>query len=286
MHLLFRGKEQVKLLEEGKVEKLLREQTVKQGRIYDSPESAHSIASFAETYKLDLGELLEQDIKAYKTFNEFFYRKLKPDARPVENPAPNAFCSAADCRLTAYSTLSDAEKFWIKGDEFTIPRLLHGKSDTESGGDFSDGASLAIFRLAPADYHRFHSPLDGTIIGEPTNIDGTYYTVNPQAVNEVNFDVFTANKRSIMYVQHAGTGKKVAIVAVGAMLVGSVNWTRKAGEEIKKGEELGYFAYGGSTVIAVFPTGLIKFDEDLVTNSENTLETLMKVGYSLGITDS
>lgn len=61
-----------------------------------------------------------------------------------------------------------------------------------------------------------------------------------------------------MYVQHAGTGKKVAIVAVGAMLVGSVNWTRKAGEEIKKGEELGYFAYGGSTVIAVFPTGLIK----------------------------
>lgn len=82
--------------------------------------------------------------------------------------------------------------------------------------------------------------------------------MNPQAVNEVNFDVFTANKRSVIYIQHAGTGKKVAIVAVGAMLVGSVNWTRKPGEEIKKGEELGYFAYGGSTVIAVFPTGLVK----------------------------
>jgi len=286
MHLLFHGKEQVKLLEGGKIEKLLHEQSVKQGKIYDTPDSAHSIASFIATYKLDINELLEQDIKSYKTFNEFFYRKLKPDTRPVENSAPNAFCSAADCRLTVYSTVSDAQKFWIKGDEFTIPRLLHGKVDTGSADEFSDGASLAIFRLAPADYHRFHSPLDGTIIGEPTNIDGTYYTVNPQAVNEVDFDVFTANKRSVMYVQHAGTGKKVAFVAIGAMLVGAVNWTRKAGEEIKKGEELGYFAYGGSTVIVVFPAGLIKFDDDLVKNSENVLETLMKVGYSLGVTAS
>ena len=86
----------------------------------------------------------------------------------------------------------------------------------------------------------------------------TYYTVNPQAVNEVDFDVFTANKRSIIYIKHALTGKTVAFVAIGALLVGSVNWTKSAGDEVKKGDELGYFAYGGSTVIAVFPSGLIK----------------------------
>ena len=71
-------------------------------------------------------------------------------------------------------------------------------------------------------------------------LNRTYYTVNPQAVNEVNFDVFTANKRSVIYIQHKASGKKVAIVAVDAMLVGSVNWTKKAGDEVSKGEELGY----------------------------------------------
>jgi len=74
----------------------------------------------------------------------------------------------------------------------------------------------------------------------------------------------------------------VVIVAVGAMLVGSIAWTKKQGDQVKKGEELGYFAYGGSTVIAVFPKGSVTFDEDLVKNSNNVLETQMKVGQHIG----
>ena len=84
--------------------------------------------------------------------------------------------------------------------------------------------------------------------------------VNPQAVNEPGFDVFTANTRSVLYMTHAKTGLPVAFVAVGALLVGSVNWTNGGtpGNAIARGEELGYFAYGGSTVIAIFPQGVIK----------------------------
>jgi phosphatidylserine decarboxylase len=249
-----------------------------EGKLYDSPNSAASIPSFVSTYSLDTSELLEPDTTKYKTFNEFFSRKLKPNARPVENADdPLAICSAADCRLTVYQTVDLAKQFWIKGREFTISNLLGEDPSSEKSSVF-DGASVAVFRLAPADYHRFHSPIDGTVADtDIVHIPGQYYTVNPQAVNEPGFDVFTANTRSVLYLTHAATGLPVAFVAIGALLVGSIGWTNggEKGKAIKKGDELGYelvsilaicvtdicfryFAYGGSTVVAVFPKGVIE----------------------------
>ncbi|THH09563.1 hypothetical protein EW145_g1929 [Phellinidium pouzarii] len=266
-----------------------------QGEIYDSPKSVHSIPSFIQTYKIDTLELLESDISKYNTFNEFFYRKLKLGARPVQNTDPRAICSAADCRLTVYHTINEAQKFW-RGDEFSLSVLLHGPSTSHTHHQLSPpepnpppysidtaDASLAIFRLAPADYHRFHSPINGTLLHGPVDIPGTYYTVNPQAVNEVDFDVFTANKRSVMYIREAVTGKTVAFVAVGALLVGAIGWSKKEGDQVQLGEELGWFAYGGSTVIVAFPAGMVQFDEDLRVNSDKALETFVKVGDSLGV---
>ncbi|KAF7356635.1 hypothetical protein MVEN_00997800 [Mycena venus] len=285
MHLLFYGNEQIKVLHAHSVESLLKEQSIKEGKLYDSPNSAASIPSFVATYSLDLSELLEPDVTKYKTFNEFFSRKLKPDARPVEHADdPLAICSAADCRLTVYQTVDLAKQFWIKGREFTIPNLLGVDPSSEKASVF-DGSSLAIFRLAPADYHRFHCPIDGTV-GDTVHIPGQYYTVNPQAVNEPGFDVFTANTRSVLYLTHAATGLPVAFVAVGALLVGSIVWTNggEKGKTVKKGDELGYFAYGGSTIVAVFPKGVVEFDADLVANSVVPVETLVKVGNSLGKT--
>lgn len=148
----------------------------------------------------------------------------------------------------------------IKGDEFSIPNLLNVGADSDKASQFKD-SSLAIFRLAPADYHRFHSPIDGEI-EEVVDVPGNYYTgkadqlplrgfppivniypwtVNPQAVNEVDFDVFTKNTRSILYMKHKRTGLPVAFVAIGALLVGSIHWTNGAnkGSSIKRGEELG-----------------------------------------------
>jgi phosphatidylserine decarboxylase len=287
MHLLFYGKEQVHLLEGNKtIEKKLREQSVNQGKIYDAPASVKNIESFVHTYNLQTDELLEPDLTKYKTFNEFFYRKLKPDARPVQNPEdPAQISSAADCRLVVYPSIDLAKKFWVKGDEFTLPKLLNVEPGSATAKAF-EGSALAIFRLAPADYHRFHSPIDAEI-GDFVHVPGNYYTVNPQAVNEVDFDVFTANTRSVLNLKHTQTGLPVAFVAIGALLVGSIVFTKGAekGSTVKKGEELGYFAYGGSTVIAVFSPGVIEFDADLLKNSEErVIETLMKVGYSLGKT--
>jgi len=291
MHLLFRGKEQVKLLEGSKrVEDLLREQSIREGRIYDSPESVKNIPSFIRTYKISLDELLYPDIQHYATFNEFFYRKLKPDARPVENADdPAGICSAADCRLVVFPTIDLACKFWIKGDEFSIPTLLNLDASDPLCAPF-EGGSLAIFRLAPSDYHRFHSPIDATLIGNARDVPGQYYTVNPQAVNQANLDVFTRNKRSVLFLRHTHSGKPVAFVAIGALLVGSIAWTAEENATVRRGGELGYFAYGGSTVVAIFPRDFVTFDEDLVQHSvpsndrrgHRAIETLVKVGYSIG----
>ncbi|RDB23914.1 Phosphatidylserine decarboxylase proenzyme 2 [Hypsizygus marmoreus] len=286
MHLLFYGRGRALVLGTQTIEHLLREQSIKEGKIFDSPKSVQSIPSFVQTYSLKTDELLEPNLNAYKCFNEFFSRRLRPDARPVHDAESTlGICSAADCRLTVYQSIDLAKEFWIKGTNFTIPNLLNLAPSSKKAKAFSD-ASVAIFRLAPADYHRFHSPIDCTV-GDVDDIPGQYYTVNPQAVNE-DFDVFTANRRAVLYLTHVGTGLPVAFVAIGALLVGSIQWTggNVKGRQVKRGEELGYFLYGGSTVVAVFPKGVIEFDEDLVKNSKQPIETLVKVGHSIGKTPS
>ena len=104
------------------------------------------------------------------------HRKLKPDARPVESPEdPYRLVSGADCRLMAFESVQQATTLWIKGREFTVARLLGDAYRAEA--ERYTGGSLCIFRLAPQDYHRFHSPVDG-VIGPMTCIAGEYYTVN------------------------------------------------------------------------------------------------------------
>jgi phosphatidylserine decarboxylase len=126
----------------------------------------------------------------------------------------------------------------------------------------------------------------GTVEGVK-KIPGTYYTVNPQAINEpTTLDVFAENRSDVMVMNRAATGNKVAVVAVGAMLVGSIKWNpgmEEPGRSIKRGECQGAFQYGGSTVIVLYPKGEVVLDEDLVRNScEHQCETLMKVGWSVG----
>lgn len=158
-----------------------------------------------------------------------------------------------------------------------------------------DGGSLAIFRLAPQDYHRFHIPTSGTIVSIES-IQGTYYTgklatyksyiltlytVNPCVVNE-DLDVFTDNHRCIVTVQ-SPLGFKYAVVCIGALLVGSIVFTNaEEGKTLEKGQEMGYFQYGGSTVITVFPKDLVEWDEDLLSNSNKSVETLVNMGESMG----
>lgn len=110
-------------------------------------------------------------------------RKLKPSARPIEEPENQyRLVSAADCRLMTFETVSEATRLWIKGREFTVARLL-GDAYKSQAEKYVGGA-LAIFRLAPQDYHRFHSPVEGTI-GSMTYIAGEYYTVNVSTAVDV-----------------------------------------------------------------------------------------------------
>ncbi|KAH8832781.1 phosphatidylserine decarboxylase-domain-containing protein [Flagelloscypha sp. PMI_526] len=290
MHLLFYGKLQEKVLDMDWLQNILKDLSIRQGQIYDNPASVSGIASFVATYDLPLDDLLEPDVTKYKCFNEFFYRLVffSIYARPIQKADdPTVLTCLADCRLVVYSSIELSHKFWVKGNEFDIPHLLNVPSSVAKKFTKHGPPSVAIFRLAPQDYHRFHSPVDATI-GEITKIPGEYYTVNPMVVNQDDLDVFTANTREVLYMTHTQTGLPVAYVAVGALLVGSVRWTggAKKGEQVKRGDEIGYFAYGGSTIVALFAKGIVEFDEDLLKNSEKPIETLVRVGMTLGKTPS
>lgn len=220
-----------------------------------------------------------QTVDQFKNFNEFFYRKLKPDARPCSAPdRPAVITSPADCRSVVFNKLQEAQSIWVKGREFSIERLF-GNAYPELAKKYSNGGALGIFRLAPQDYHRFHIPVDG-IMGEPKLIEGEYYTVNPMAIRSA-LDVYGENIRVLVPIDSDAHGK-VMVVCVGAMMVGSTIITRKAGERVSRAEELGYFKFGGSTILLLFEPGVMKFDDDMVDNSKSALETLIRVGMSIG----
>jgi len=256
------------------------------GQSYDAPESKQHIKPFIDSFSLwdSMKEMVKPDPDSYETFNEFFSREIKLEARPVHDPENDLVtCSPADCRLTAFPTIDLATKYWIKGFGFTLEKLL----DDAELAKYFDGGSLVIARLAPQDYHRWHSPVTGTV-DYVKKIPGTYYTVNPQAINEDGaLNVFVENRRDVMVMTRSATGSKVAVVAVGAMLVGSIKWNpgfEEPGMGTKRGECQGAFRYGGSTVIVLYPKGEVELDEDLVRNStEHNCETLMKVGWRVGL---
>ncbi|XP_010483223.1 PREDICTED: phosphatidylserine decarboxylase proenzyme 2-like [Camelina sativa] len=278
MRAIYQSKIGLRLMDQGAKE-ILQRLSEKQGKKMNSAESAQKIRSFLEFFKdqINMAEV-KYPLQHFKTFNEFFIRELKPGARPIAclNRNDVAVC-AADCRLMAFQSVEDSTRFWIKGRKFSIRGLL-GKSVHPNA--FLDG-SLVIFRLAPQDYHRFHVPVSG-IIEKFVDLSGSLYTVNPIAVNSKYCNVFTENKRTVAIISTAEFGK-VAFVAIGATMVGSINFVRKEGERVKKGDELGYFSFGGSTVICVFEKDSIRIDEDLLVNSGRSLETLVRVGMQLGV---
>ncbi|THX19925.1 hypothetical protein D6D17_00989 [Aureobasidium pullulans] len=276
IRLLYKGLKS-RDMEKKRIRKLLRSLSFKQGRKYDDPASASQIPGFINFHQLDMSEVLLQT-SDFKSFNEFFYRKLKPDARPCSAAdRPEIVVSPADCRSVVFNQITEAQRIWVKGREFSVERLL-GNAYPEDAKRYVGGA-MGIFRLAPQDYHRFHIPVDGTML-EPKLIDGDYYTVNPMAIRSA-LDVYGENVRVVVPIDSPKHGR-VMVICVGAMMVGSTVITRKTGEQVKRAEELGYFKFGGSTLLLLFEPGKMMFDDDLVDNSNGALETLVRVGMSIG----
>lgn len=258
---------------------MLKSLSIKQGRKYDDPASAREIEGFINFHQLDMSEVL-LPMEAFKNFNAFFYRALKPTARPCSAPDnPRIIVSPADCRSVVFNHIDDATRIWIKGREFSIERLL-GKAYPQDVQRYT-GGSLGIFRLAPQDYHRFHIPVDG-ILDEPKPIDGEYYTVNPMAIRSA-LDVYGENIRVICPIDSVAHGR-VTVVCIGAMMVGSTVITRRPGEHVSRAEELGYFKFGGSTLIVLFEPGAMKFDDDMVENSNSAVETLVCTNHPMKYT--
>lgn len=276
IRLLYKGLKSSNM-EKKRIRKLLKSLSIKQGKKYDDPASTSEIAPFIAFHQLDMSEVLLPTEK-FKSFNEFFYRALKPDARPCSAPEdPRVIVSPADCRSVVFNTIDSAQAIWVKGREFTVERLL-GDAYPEDAKRYH-GGSLGIFRLAPQDYHRFHIPVDG-VMDEPKLIEGEYYTVNPMAIRSA-LDVYGENVRVICPIDSVTHGR-VMVICVGAMMVGSTVITRKKGDQVKRAEELGYFKFGGSTLLVLFEPGQMKYDDDLVDNSNSALETLIRVGMSIG----
>jgi phosphatidylserine decarboxylase len=262
-----------------RVHKTLKSLTEKKGREMDHPDSVSQIPGFIATHKLKIDEIA-RPLNEFKTFNEFFYRELKPGARVCDMPDnDNVAVSPADARMMVFRSIDDAKRLWIKGRNFTVGNLLGGWDKDGKYAEQFNGGSLVIARLAPQDYHRWHVPVSG-VMGKPFMIDGGYTTVNPIAIRR-DVDVYTDNKRCICPIQTKEFGT-VILVAIAATMVGSINLVTGYNQQVKKFDQHGYFAFGGSTTLVLFRPGAIAFDSDLQHNSDAQLETLVKVGNRIG----
>ncbi|EGG11740.1 uncharacterized protein MELLADRAFT_46768 [Melampsora larici-populina 98AG31] len=282
IRLMYRSSGSKSRMEKEKVKKMLKSLTIKQGMKYNSIESRKEILGFIEFHELKLDEIL-RPIESFETFNEFFYRELKPGCRKIEGGKnEEVLVSCADCRMMVFENLGISKSIWIKGKSFSLKKVL-GESIELSSNETEEEEekwTIGIFRLAPQDYHRFHSPLDG-VVEQIEKIDGQYYTVNPMAIRST-IDVYGENVRVIIRFQSKGFGK-VYCVLVGAMMVGSIEVGVKVGDVLKKGDHLGYFAFGGSTILVIGESEMIEWDEDLLMNSKAPIETLVRVGNQVGI---
>jgi phosphatidylserine decarboxylase len=235
--------------------------------------SAHRVLPFIVDYNLDVEEFAKSPY-TFKSFNDFFYRALKPGARPIA-AGDRVAVLPADGRHLAFQNVDAADGFYAKGQRFDLKFFLGSE---ELGRHFA-GGSLLISRLCPVDYHRFHFPVAGTP-GEPRLINGFLYSVSPIALRQ-NLAYLWENKRVVTIVESPVFGK-VAVCEIGATMVGSIIQTHVPGRAVAKGEEKGLFKFGGSCVVTIFQPGKIKLDADLVHQSAAGLEVYAKMGESLG----
>lgn len=235
--------------------------------------SKKNILPFIKKYGVNQKEFLHS-VESFKSFNAFFIRKLKPSARPIASSLTTAVCPA-DGRYLAFQNINLIKDFWIKGKKFNLTTFLN---DHELAQMFTEGA-MVIARLCPCDYHRFHFPVDG-FAHQAKLINGSLFSVNPIALYR-NFLILQENKRAITFIDSEVFGK-VAYIEIGATNVGSIIQTYKAHSVIHKGDEKGYFSFGGSCVVILFQKGKIQLDQDLLENTIKGFETKANMGTSLG----
>ena len=240
------------------------------GSIADSSVSRHFIKSFIKRNKIDMSDYVVPD-GGYPTFNEFFYRKLKPNKRLIDTDS-DSIISPADSKLLVIPEINAQAYFFVKTCKFDIESFLQNK---DLASEFV-GGTVFLFRLAPKNYHRFHFPFD-CVASQPQLIKGKLESVNP-IVYKSGVQPLTENERHLIILDSEKFGK-VLFVPVGAMLVGKVVETYDPEKFHKKGDEIGYFAFGGSSIVMIFKKGVVTSDETFSQNSLHDRETEVRMGH-------
>ena len=251
------------------------------GRKMSKKVSALEIIPFITKYGLDVDEFAKSPFD-FKTFNEFFYRALKPAARPIA-PGENVAVFPADGRHLVFPNVETVDGFYVKGMKFTLAQLFGEDAlpvDQQVLAKQFAGGAMLISRLCPVDYHRFHFAVGGTP-GPARLINGWLYSVSPVALRR-NLGYLVENKREVTITASTVFGD-VAMLEVGATNVGSIVQSYILGRDVAKGDEKGLFAFGGSCVITVFQPGRIAFDADVVEQSARWIETYARMGDRLGV---
>ena len=214
--------------------------------------------------------MFEYDDRKYKSYNDFFTRKVISYKRPI-NASKDVLISPCDSKLIAYK-ITDDLTIGIKNGYYSINSLV----DKDIMEDYKGGDAL-VFRLSTDNYHRY-CYIDSGSKGKNTKIKGVLHTVQTIELNKYNFYNMNSREWTLLNTNNFG---KVIQVEIGALCIGRI---KNAHETYiyKKGEEKGYFEFGGSTIVLLFKKNTIKLDEDIYKNSQENIETIVKYGERIG----
>ncbi|MBU3146131.1 phosphatidylserine decarboxylase [Clostridium sp. CF012] len=260
----------------GLVELLLKKKLFSKlyGYYCDTKLSCKKIDTFIEDFNIDMS-MYQKTPEKYSSFNDFFVRALNPDARIIPSN-DNVLISPCDGKLSAYENIDLNNLVQIKGFTYSLKELVE---DNEIYNLYHGGTCL-IFRLCPTDYHRFHF-IDSGICSDTNKISGHYYSVNPIALKSVK-KLFCQNKRE-WSIFHSDNFSDVIYMEVGATCVGSIIQNYIPDSKVTKGEEKGYFKFGGSTVILFFKKNAVRISEDLLAQTQLGFETSVILGEKIGL---
>jgi phosphatidylserine decarboxylase len=239
----------------------------------DRRKSRGKVQPFIENYGVDVAEFAA-DSETYQTFNEFFFRKLTSEARPIRG-AEDVAVFPADGRHLGFANIAEMDGVFVKGQTFSLEDLL---GDSRLAKRYREG-SMLLSRLCPTDYHRFHFPVSGVATATEM-VKGPLYSVNPIALRQ-RIRILAENKRAICEIQSKEFGR-VVMLEIGATCVGGFEYTYDAGA-VRKGAEKGFFKFGGSSTMLLFEPGRIAFDEDLLEHSREHRELYAHMGDRLGL---
>lgn len=237
------------------------------GLYQSSPLSRGAIPKFIHEFAIPMHEFED---KPFKSFNDFFIRKYKPGIRNFESD-PTLLPAFAEGRYFGFESVARETPLPVKGATLNIEALL---GDSPLVQSFKGGPGF-IARLCPVDYHRFHFPDDGRILYS-TRLHGPLHSVNPIALKSKG-DILFTNERQLQVLETKNFGR-IAMIEVGALAVGKIIQSHPATDAFKRGDEKGYFLFGGSTVILVGEPGAFKIDDDILSRTREGMECFVRLG--------